>query len=262
MNENDATVVSIYATPSSYIVNSGDKIYIDAQITTLNSSLTNVSVTSFDPEHGKEDIFCINPGTKEYRDRIIWEVPSMTKDTTLIEILISATDNENVTNDFQLKLTAIGGNTALLPERSAITIYSPLSGKPDAFSFSTFQPLFSSSEAEDCDLVFISSGDESDNMPLTWGSKTDIVFCKANSFDYSSATWANLQAVFSSSLHTDTVSDLQVDDVIIVGRETHSEDNIKISTIGVIKIMAIYDDSGTQSDRIAFNLKTPTTNPE
>lgn len=255
-NEDDATVVAIYGAPSSYIVNCGDKIYIDVTVTTLNNTLTDISMTAFDPEHGKDEIFSVSPGTKEYRERIIWEVPSMTKDTTLIDIMISATDNEKVSNDFQLKLTAVGGNTALLPERSGITLYSPLSGKQDAFSFTTLQPLFSSSEAEDCDLVFGMSGEDVDDMELKWSTKTNLVFCKSNSFDYASATWGNLNVVFNSSIRTDVVNDLQTDYIILVGREIHTEENVKISTIGVCKIMAIYDEDGTQNDRIVFNLKT------
>lgn len=255
-NEDDATVVAIFGTPSSYIVNCGDKVYIDVTVTTLNSTLTDISVTAFDPEHGKDEIVSINPGTKEYRERIIWEVPSMTKDTTLIDIMISATDNENVSNNLQLKLTAVGGNTALLPERSGITLYSSMSGKQDAFSFITLQPLFSSSDAEDCDLVFSMSGEDGSYMAPTWSTKTDLVFCRANSFDYSSATWGNVHAVFNSSIRTDAVSDMQIDDIILIGREIHAEDNVKVNAIGVCKIMAIYDENGTQNDRIIFNLKS------
>ena len=255
-NEDDATVVAIFGTPSSYVVNCGDKVYIDVTVTTLNNTLTDICVTAFDPEHGKDEIVSIKPGTKEYRERIIWEVPSMTKDTTFIDILISATDNENVSNDFQLKLTAIGGDTALLPEKSGITLYSSMSGKQDAFSFITQQPLFSSSDAEDCDLVFSMSSEDGSDMAPTWSTKTDLVFCRANSFDYSSATWGNVHAVFNSSIRTDAVSDLQIDDIILIGREIHAEDNVKVNAIGVCRIMAIYDENGTQNDRIIFNLKS------
>ena len=255
-NEDDATVVAIFGTPSSYIVNCGDKIYIDITATTLNSTLTDISVTAFDPEHGKDEIISINPGTKEYRERIFWEVPSMTKDTTLIDIMISATDNENVSNDCQLKLTAVGGDTALLPERSGITLYSSMSGKQDAFSFITLQPLLSSSDSEDCDLVFTMSSEDDSNMTPTWSTKTNLVFCRANSFDYSSATWGNVYAVFNSSIRTDAVSGLLTDDIILLGREIHTEDNVKVYAIGVCKIMAIYDENGTQNDRIIFNLKS------
>ena len=253
--EGDATVVAIFAVPSSSIVNSGDKIYIDTQISTLNSTLTNVSVTSFDREHGETDIFSTNPGTKTFKDRIIWEIPSMTNDTTLIELVISATDNANVSNDFKLKLKAVGGTSSLLEERSSITIYSPQSGKHDAFSFVTLQSLHSLSEAEDCDLVFIMPAECDGTMPLTLGTKTDIVFSRANSFDYSSATKASVQAVFNSSLHSDTVDNISIDDIIIIGRETHKEDKVTLTTIGVLKVMAIYDENDSLNDRIVFNLK-------
>ena len=53
-NEDDATVVAIFGTPSSYIVNCGDKIYIDITATTLNSTLTDISVTA---DHNEESLY-------------------------------------------------------------------------------------------------------------------------------------------------------------------------------------------------------------
>jgi hypothetical protein len=114
----------------------------------------------------------------------------------------------------------------------------------------------SSSETEDCDIIFLPN-EGSDAFPLRWGTRTDIVFCKANSFDYASATWSNVQEVFKSSLRAKSVEDLAIDDVIFVGREETTETGAYIlTTLGVIKIMAIYDEDGAVNDRIVFNLKT------
>lgn len=254
-NEDDATTVIVTATPSSYIVKSGDKVYIDIYASTLNEALKEVSVTTFDSEYGMADIETILPSAKTYKGRVVWEIPSMTNDTTLIEVNVTASDTKEVSNSHTITLKAAGGSSSLLPERSGITIWSPASGKQDAFSFTTLQTLYSS-ETEECDLIFLPT-EEIDALPKNWSTKTDIVFCKANNFDYTSATWSNIQEVFKSSLRTKIVEDIAIDDVIFVGREKTTEDGSYIlTTLGVIKIMAMYDEDGTATDRIVFNLKT------
>lgn len=254
INENDATVVAIYAEPSSYIVESGDKIYLDLEVSTLNNILTEVEVSTFDSEHGTKEILSTNPGTKKFKDRIVWEIPSMTKDTTSVEIMISASDDEDISNQMTLRIKATGGNFALTPERSGYSIYSTKSGKADAFSFRTLQTLNSSSESEDCDIIFIDTKDN-DDMPRKWGTCTDIVFCKANNFDYASASKASIQSMFMNSVRLDSVEDLQSDDIILIGRERHDEESTILKSLGVIKIIAIYDEEGTVNDRLIFNLK-------
>ena len=254
-NEDDATTVIVTATPSSYIVKSGDKVYIDIYASTLNEALKEVSVTTFDSEYGMADIETILPSAKTYKGRVVWEIPSMTNDTTLVEVNVTASDTKEVSNSHTITLKAAGGSSSLLPERSGITIWSPASGKQDAFSFTTLQTLYSS-ETEECDLIFLPT-EEIDALPKNWSTKTDLVFCKANNFDYTSATWSNIQEVFKSSLRTKIVEDIAIDDVIFVGREKTTEDGSYIlTTLGVIKIMAMYDEDGTATDRIVFNLKT------
>ena len=254
-NEDDATTVVVTATPSSYIVKSGDKVYVDIYASTLNEALKEVSVTTFDSEYGMADIETILPSAKTYKGRVVWEIPSMTNDTTLVEVNVTATDTKEVSNSHTIILKAAGGSSSLLPERSGITIWSPASGKQDAFSFTTLQTLYSS-ETEECDLIFLPTEDI-DALPKSWGTKTDIVFCKANNFDYSSDTWSNIQEVFKSSLRTKTVENISIDDIIFIGREKRTEEGSYIlTTLGVIKIMAMYDEDGAASDRIIFNLKT------
>lgn len=253
-NEEDATTVVIYAQPSTQIAKAGDKIYVDISVSTINNILTNVSISAFDSEHGKTDIYDTNPGTKAYKERIVWEIPAMTGDTTVVELLVNATDDTNAHNEFKQKIKVIGDSRTLLPERSGFTIYSPFSGKADAFSFTTLQPMMSSG-AEDCDLIFLTA-DTVVEMPLKWGTKTNITFCKANTFDYASANWSSIQAVFTNSVRSDCVENLQTDDIILIGREEQMDDANSLTTIGAIRIMGIYDEDGQTNDRIVFNLKT------
>lgn len=92
-------------------------------------------------------------------------------------------------------------------------------------------------------------------MPRQWGTGTDIVFCKANNFDYASASKASISAIFNNSIRFDSVDNLQPDDIILIGRDTKIEGTTNLNPLGVIKIIAIYDEDGTNNDRMIFNLK-------
>jgi hypothetical protein len=178
----------------------------------------------------------------------------MDADSTTVEFRFMATDDTGKTSELTYPIKVKGGEGGALPETSSIVLYSPQSGKNDAFSFRTMQPLLSTSAAsEEMDLFLTRSGDD---MPLDFGTKTDIVFSRANNFDYSSATWSGLQAVFKNSIRSNHVNSIALDDIILIGREERTDSTYRLETVGVLKIMALYDEPGMASDRIVFNLKT------
>jgi hypothetical protein len=119
----------------------------------------------------------------------------------------------------------------------------------------TLQPVISTTDADSSDIVLTATETE-DGLSFSINSMTNVVFCRSNSFDYAAATWANVQSVFKSSLRTDLIKDIQIDDVIIVGKEIYTEDSFTLTALGAIKIMGIYDEAGSENDRIVFNLKT------
>lgn len=253
-SEHDASVVAIHVNPSATVLSSGEKMYFDLSVSTLNNTIEDLEVTSFDSQYGVQDILSVRPGTKSYKERIIYEAPAMDADSTTVEFRFMATDDTGKTSELTYPIKVKGGEGGALPETSSIVLYSPLSGKNDAFSFRTIQPFLSSSAAsEDVDLFLTRSGDD---MPLDFGTKTDIVFSRANNFDYSSATWSGLQAVFKNSIRSNHVNSIALDDIILVGREERTDSTYRLETVGVLKIMAVYDEPGVASDRIVFNLKT------
>lgn len=254
-NEDDATVVAIHAIPSAAEINAGEKMYVDIYVSTLNSFITEVTVSTFDSENGETPLMSASPDTKEYQTRMVYEAPSFSQDSTSVEFVVKASDDTGTSSVFTFRIAVKGEDTQLLQEMSSIVLYSPFSGQDDAFSFRTCQPLLSSAaEDKDIDLHFIHEGDDG-NLPRRWGTKTDILFCKSNSFNYSSATGKGVGDIFRFSLRSNQVDDLETGDIIIVGRGTDTEDAYSLKALGVMKIMAVYDEPGSQSDRIVFNLK-------
>ena len=213
-----------------------------------------VEASTFDSQYGMQKIFSATPGSAEYKEKLIYEAPYIETDSMDVEFIVRATDNAGATGELVHKITVKSDSGSMLPEYSSIVLYSPMSGKNDAFSFSTLQPLMSSDTTSVDMHIICASQDE--YLPISLGTKTDIVFVKANNFDYTSATWGGLSSVFKNSIRDKRVDNVSIDDVIIAGREQKDDTSVKVTPVGVIKIMAIYDDEDNLNDRISFNLKT------
>ena len=139
-SEHDASVVAIHVNPSATVLSSGEKMYFDLSVSTLNNTIEDLEVTSFDSQYGVQDILSVRPGTKSYKERIIYEAPAMDADSTTVEFRFMATDDTGKTSELTYPIKVKGGEGGALPETSSIVLYSPLSGKNDAFSFRTIQP--------------------------------------------------------------------------------------------------------------------------
>ena len=256
--DDDASIVAIFATPSSYEVNSGEKIYIDLNISTLNNSIQALKVNTFDSHYGIQDLHSAYPKTKNYKERIVYEAPLIDSDSTYVEFSVNAIDDQNSSSTVNFKIKVYNSTGGMLREHSSISLYSPWSNNKDAFSFETMQPVFSS-EMENADMYLIASS-EPENMSSKIGTKTDIVFARFNSFNYSSATAGALKAVFVNAIRSSSIDNIAIDDIVLFGREEKTDSTYKLTPLGALKIMAIYDDIGSANDRMTINIKTPYNN--
>lgn len=62
-------------------------------------------------------------------------------------------------------------------------------------------------------------------------SNTAAKFVRSNSFDYAMTSAPNLQAVYQSSTRCDVITNLQTNDIILVGHGDRAEGVIRISNI-------------------------------
>ena len=192
---------------------------------------------------------------KEYKKRIVCEMPSVKGDSSVVSFFFEACDNVGMTASCQRSIMVYVGDGGLLKERSGYMLYSPWSGKEDAFSFATLQTIKRSEEAL-ADIYLDPMSENEDDLLCRLIAGTDIVFALSSSYDYAGATWNGLQVVLNSSVRTRTIENFATGDVILVGREEVADSGIKLNTLGVIRIMAVYDEEGKDEDRVVFNLKT------
>jgi len=254
-SEKDASVMVLLADPSSSSAVVGEKIYFDVSASTLNDMVSEFSVTSFDSENGEKNVFLSKPNVKEYKKRIVCEMPSVKGDSSVVSFFFEACDNVGMTASCQRSIMVYVGDGGLLKERSGYMLYSPWSGKEDAFSFATLQTIKRSEEAL-ADIYLDPMSENEDDLLCRLIAGTDIVFALSSSYDYAGATWNGLQVVLNSSVRTRTIENFATGDVILVGREEVADSGIKLNTLGVIRIMAVYDEEGKDEDRVVFNLKT------
>lgn len=248
-SEKDASVVVLNVVPSSMTVDSGDKFYFDIDAHTLNQSIASVKGLCYDSTNGESLILEKEPGVKKYSERHVCTAPIILKDSADVNYRFIATDNTGANCTINLSIRVYkGAGHQLLSEKTGVTLYSPLSGKNDSFSFVKEQPLKAAdSPKEDIDIKMTATG---------WETMTDIVFTRANNYDYSGATQASLRAVFENSIRSKSINDLKIDDIILVGRDSTDINNVyHLETLAAIKIMAVYDEEGEINDRLVFNYK-------
>lgn len=135
-----------------------------------------------------------------------------------------------------------------LHESSAHVMYSGQNQLNNAFSVA--ERLIVSLEQDSllADIYDYRSGSVPDlQLSGEWRSLTGLRFARFNDFNYAEATTQTLQNSFENASKKTIINNLETNDVILIG---HID-----KAVGVIKIIAIYDDEGYGNDRYVFNLK-------
>lgn len=225
---------------------SGQIVKFDIEtFTTDNSRLSELRIKSFDTEHGTLELETIPVSVKRFEYSYLYTVPAFREKDTPLELnFVSQSESGNVQSVI-MKFTI--SSSQLLAERSGITLYSPQSGHPDAFSLRMMQPV-STAESDDEDIdIYIPGSDDENTLARALRSKTNIRFSRANNFNYSSATAFSLNETYASSIRYNSIEGLEMNDVILFGRDD--------TALGVMKIVAITDETGSSNDCIILNIK-------
>ena len=255
MNEDDATPVVIYVTPNAYEASANSKIYFDITSKTINETITLFEVSTFDKDNGSKIVYSTKPSSKQFVYRFEYTVPNYAEDQT-VEFTFSATDNINNRQDIRIPIL-VHGNATSINELTGIAIYSPRSGKSDAFSFKLQQSVNTKTAAdEEVDIYVKPLEDEgSDLLSGSWASKTGVRFSKVNGFNYAAATLQSVAAIFPTLTTEPEIGSLAIGDIIFVGRDNEA--------IAVIRVANIYDSEGVSEDRYDVNMKiVASTTPE
>lgn len=87
-----------------------------------------------------------------------------------------------------------------------------------------------------------------DVLSFAWESKGSVYFSRFESFDYGEATVSSISNAYNIGKHNLMIQQLVNDDIILFGS--------KNDAYGVIKILLVANEEGTENDRYVFSLKT------
>lgn len=246
--DSEADNVVIFVKPSATTVNSGEKIYFDITSKTINQRLSRLTIASFDSINGEELLYDEELTEQSISFRYVYEAPIVESPTLDVELTFTAWDNLGNTQWIRYKVEVVSASEGL-NELTGIALYSPYSHKEDGFSFRLMQRV-KSSEAEDADVdIYVEADATNENrLGRSWGSKTGVRFCKANTFNYAAASQLSIESVYNNSITSAKISDLAIEDIILVG-DDHG-------AIAAIRIVNIYDDEGSAFDRYDISMKS------
>lgn len=248
--DNTPSDVAVIVKPNSdspVFLNSGEHALYSISLTTSHSYVDNLKITSFDPESGMATCLELPCDSKYVSHDFIYTAPEFRRDSTEVTLTFEATDNEG--NSAKVKRYVIVVNNGIsMDEKTGIILYAPGMNRPDALSLSDVSNPFSLADTptpEDAD-IYMELTDN--NEKINWRSKTRTKFVRYNSFKYSNATANSISSVYTNSIQTDFVSDILINDIIIVG---HGRD-----AAGVFQVVNIIrKQDSNEVDCIRLNYK-------
>ena len=140
------------------------------------------------------------------------------------------------------------GNVLLVPYEDLI-MYSSCSEKGNGLSLQWVEPvIIQSADSTTIDVYDYHQPDtDPDLLSREWRSMTGLRFVRYNDFNFSAATIKYLQDAYLAGNGYSSITNLQVGDIILVGRG--------IDAIGVFLVQQIYDEEGIDNDRYVLSFK-------
>lgn len=213
--------------------------------------ISRIQLNEYDEQYGDNIIFDttfiqLNRSVEYWYN---YQIPMFT-DTTTMRFSSQVWTSTGKTLVYHFSFHVLPANTSMRSV-DGITLYSAASGNKYGFSLIDMNVLFPQVLDNDtfvfCDRMQQDST-RSDVLSCEWESTCGIYFSRFESFDYGEATVASIQKAYSICKHESIIQNLQNDDIILVGSRTDA--------YGVIKILLVADEIGTENDRYIFSLKT------
>ena len=249
------SLFTIYAKLTSGAKEQHGVQYIAAGVPTI----FNIKAESQDSEVSRIEIFCYDEirGRQILFDTIFtaqskvnfdWEYTfPHYKDSTYAEISFVATAKNAEKMGYKIPCVIIPTEQYDFDYVELVDIYSASSNKCSAFSFTLLTPIFNDTTDRcmyDCkssvSLLI-------DKLRRSWGASDGILFARVGNFDYGNASFSSTQTAYDYSTHHTYITNIQVGDIFIVG--------LQETAFGLIKVVLISDEEGTENDRYTFSAK-------
>ena len=243
-DDEDDIIILVKTTPNQEYYNSNETIVFEVESFANKGYVSSIDITSVASD-GVNRIFdtVINKGRTEFY--YLYNIPVFSDTLQTVKLVFKAECSTGNCNKMT-KVFQVRSEDVPLEEHGQFTMYSSSSTKRNGFSLDLEQAVYSQADSIYCDLVDNTTG-MSEVLSREWRSKTDILFARFNDFNYASATKGSVMSAYRNANKTSIISDISIDDIIFVGRGNNA--------IGVLKVMAVYDDEGCENDRYNFYLK-------
>ncbi len=225
--------VSIDVTPgieNILALQSGEKTLYKVKAKTANSALTSLKITSFDSQNGIQTLKDSTLNVRDLEYSYVFTAPELNKEKSEVKITFEVTDTEGKTANTVRKIN-VRGQAIAIAEQTGIILSAPGTGLPDALVLADVSRPFVLAEAPRPDTadVYIQANPDFEN--ITMRSNTETKFIRINNFNYSNASATTIKAVYTGSVPTDYVSDIQVNDIILAGHENTARGAFMIADI-------------------------------
>lgn len=246
-NENDASDIQVVVYPDSlaFHAETGDKILFEINATSLADPILRVQIGQKTTKTGLNIIFDSIVSVKDFSHKYQYTVPF-----TIYEryIELSFVVQTLIDSYFVTKYLLIDSNNTPLKESSTHVMYSQINKSNNAFSLIHRAIVSFPKDSLLSDVYeYYNSSFPVASLSYEWRSATNRKFTRFNDYNYAEATVESLQTAYSIGSKKTSISDLKINDILLVGDPSDA--------LGVIKITAIFDEEGNVNDRYLFNLK-------
>ncbi|MDE5660691.1 MAG: hypothetical protein K2I28_07365 [Muribaculaceae bacterium] len=197
-------------------LHSGEQALYKVKLSTIHDHVASFEVNSFDPKHGLVKCLEIPCGSKEFTYQFVYAAPELDRPQSEVTLTFIATDNEGNQASLTRKVTVVN-RVLSIAEKTGIIMFEPGAGLPDALTLADVSHPFSLADSPQPEAADIYVDPTTGFEAITWRSNSRTKFLRANNFDYAGATAAGITSVFASSVVADHVSDIRVNDIILVG---------------------------------------------
>ena len=230
---NDISPVAIFVTPNKsevITISAGDKAKYDMTIYADKGNVSRFQISSFDAYKGDVLYKDTTINDKEFSYTFVYNAPLIDRDSLDVLLKLYAWNSGGAKCETERNII-VKSKTILLEEKNGIILWQQSLNRPDALSFANPSKTFyweSSPDSIYADIYV--EGDES-FREIQLKSMTKTKFVRNNSFDYASATAIGVSNVYNSSLRTDYVTDLRLNDVILIGHDNNAEGVFHVTNI-------------------------------
>lgn len=241
-DEDDVIILTKIVNTQEYY-NTGDIVTFEVKSFANQGSIAKINISSFSV--GMETLLDSVINAEKANFYFFYNVPSFNDTLQKVKFAFKAicsTGAESImTENIMVK-----SYDAPLEELGQFTMYSAMSGNKDGFSLALLQTVFSQIDTLYCDFRD-NTVDPGGTLRREWIGNNDLLFARFNDFNYTGATKRSVMNAYNDSNKSNIISGISNDDIIFVGNEQRA--------YGVMKVVAVYDDEGTENDRYCFYLK-------